>query len=83
MFTFVAEMVVQPPLAFNVVFQGVLVSAAKKLISSEVLIYTGGLKMHHIGSWCPGRHYFFCSRSKGVTAAVSLFVNGGTAMLSI
>ena len=44
MFTLVAEMVVQPPLAFNVVFQGVLVTAAKKLIFSEVLIYTGGLQ---------------------------------------
>ena len=31
MLTFVAEMVVQPPLAFNGVFLGVLVAAAKKI----------------------------------------------------
>ena len=31
MFTFAAEMVVQPPLAFNGVFLGVLVAAAKKI----------------------------------------------------
>ena len=34
--------------------------------------------MHHIGSWCPGRHsslpLLFRSRSQGVTAAVTLFV---------
>ena len=42
--------------------------------------------MHHIGSWCPGRHsilpLLFRSQSQGVTAAVSLFVNRETAMLS-
>ena len=34
----------------------------KKMISNEVLIYTGGLQIHHIGSWCQGRHYIwlFC-----------------------
>ena len=51
-----AEKVVPPPLAFNVVFLGVLVSGAEKIISNEVLKYTGGLQMHHIGSWCPGRY---------------------------
>ena len=34
----------------------------KKMISNEVLIYTGGLQIHHIGSWCQGRRYIwlFC-----------------------
>ena len=25
-------------------------------IFCEILMYKGGLQMHHIGSWCPGRH---------------------------
>ena len=57
------------------------------MIYGEVLMYTGGLKMHHIGSWCPGRHsilpLLFPQPLSGVTAAVSLFVNRETAMLSI
>ena len=48
-------MVVPPPLAFNPILEVFLVSRAKQ-ISRKILIYAGGLKKHHIGSWCPGGH---------------------------
>ena len=73
-------MVVPPPLAFNPILEVFLVSRAKQ-ISRKILIYAGGLKKHHIGSWCPGGHSFspFLLRlhSQGVEAAFSLFVNRG------